>query len=429
MRRNGFARVAVVVLGDLGRSPRMQYHARALAAAGVSVDLVGESGAALLSDLQRNERVKCHYLARTGRRTAHTGMLFLILSAWRALRQSAALIWILIVRLRRPDVVLVQTPPAIPTLLLATMAARLRRARLIFDWHNFGFSMLALRLGPTHWAVRLSRWHERRMAAWASAHLCVSRAMRQQLHDNWNVDAIVLYDEPAEQFTPTPGHMRADFLSRILRPVAFVPFDWIDARRPAVIVTSTSWTADEDFGLLLDAAARADRILTNNAALAGSVPDLFVVVTGDGPLRPAFEQRARSLALKRVHLHTVWLVTEDYARLLGSADLGVCMHRSASGVDLPMKIADMFGAGLPVCALNYGPCLSERIDHGRNGLLFASADELAAQWMELFRGFPQPSPLLERLRRGVTTSSSLRWSENWRQQAASCFFGGDWIGR
>ena len=62
MRRNAIQRVAVVVLGDLGRSPRMQYHARALAKSGVNVDLVGESGAAVLPDLQENGRVRCRYL-------------------------------------------------------------------------------------------------------------------------------------------------------------------------------------------------------------------------------------------------------------------------------------------------------------------------------------------------------------------------------
>jgi hypothetical protein len=40
----GRAHVAVVVLGDLGRSPRMQYHALALAGAGARVDLIGLAG-------------------------------------------------------------------------------------------------------------------------------------------------------------------------------------------------------------------------------------------------------------------------------------------------------------------------------------------------------------------------------------------------
>lgn len=37
-------RVAVLVLGDIGRSPRMQYHAISLATNGWGVDLIGYDG-------------------------------------------------------------------------------------------------------------------------------------------------------------------------------------------------------------------------------------------------------------------------------------------------------------------------------------------------------------------------------------------------
>ena len=51
-----------------------------------------------------------------------------------------------------------------------------------------------------------------------------------------------------------------------------------------------------------------------------------------------------------------------------------------------------------------------------------TAEDLAEQWVELFRGFPQPSPLLARLRRGVEATCTRRWKENWKQHAAPVLF-------
>jgi hypothetical protein len=54
-----------------------------------------------------------------------------------------------------------------------------------------------------------------------------------------------------------------------------------------------------------------------------------------------------------------------------------------------MKVVDMFGSGLPVCALEY-PCIAdEMVKHGKNGLLFRDARDLADQLSTLFEGYTE----------------------------------------
>jgi beta-1,4-mannosyltransferase len=82
-----------------------------------------------------------------------------------------------------------------------------------------------------------------------------------------------------------------------------------------------------------------------------------------------------------------------------------------------MKIADLFGAGVPVCALDYGACLAERVRHGDNGLLFSTAQHLADVLFDLFAAYPHEQPLLDRLRSGARKSARPTWEEGWALEA------------
>jgi len=125
---------------------------------------------------------------------------------------------------------------------------------------------------------------------------------------------------------------------------------------------------------------------------------LLVIVTGKGLLREKYmaEIGALQKTWERVRCISLWLEAEDYPVLLGAADLGICLHASSSNLDLPMKVVDMFGCALPVCALNFD-CLHELVKDGKNGLIFKDASQLAEQMKTLLTGFPD-CPRLAALR-------------------------------
>jgi len=405
-------RAAVIVLGDLGRSPRMQYQGLALASQGAEVDLVGYTGAPLSPAVGAQSAITIHRIPspKGDRWRPARGTSRLTRALWdRALvmlRLLPTLLW----RVPSPDLLLVQNPPALPTLVVAVMVARLRGARLVIDWHNLSHTVLALRLGTSHWLVRLTRWCERRMGGAADHHLAVSGAMRRQLVDRYGLRGVtVQYDRPAEPFTPVSDQVRAEEKVRLLDLEAAAT-----GGRVGLLVTATSWTLDEDVELLLDALDLCEASLAPGDG--SGLATLRVIISGDGPLRAAFDARLAARPSGRIRIETRWFEPAEYPTLLAAADLGVCLHRSSSGLDLPMKLADMLGCGLPVCTLDYGPVLRERLCDGQQGRYFASAAALAAQIRELFERFPDGDALTA-LRTRTRGSDRTSWQQGWNREA------------
>jgi beta-1,4-mannosyltransferase len=171
-----------------------------------------------------------------------------------------------------------------------------------------------------------------------------------------------------------------------------------------VMVSPTSFSRDEDMNMLLDALALVAR--------RAPARPILLFATGYGPLRPRFEARARKIATDDIRIVTGWLPEPLYRDLLRAADLGVSMHRSASKVDLPMKVVDMVEAGLPAAVFDYGPCLAELVRPELKPLMFTDAEGLATRLGALLKG-----ATLAELHAHMARESGPLWGEEWRRVA------------
>ncbi|SCV71394.1 BQ2448_2982 [Microbotryum intermedium] len=483
--------IAVVVLGDIGRSPRMLYHAQSLVDHGFHTTIVAYKGSNPPKSLTESDRVQfVHLSTPLAFVSALPRPLFIALSPFKVLAGAWALFSALVFTLNHtPEYILVQNPPSIPTLPIVKLALRVcPQSRLIIDWHNTGYSILALRLGNQSPLVKLAKWTESFWGSKAFAHLCVTEEMRKKLIKEVSLQGkvAVFHDRPPRHFRRQTAQeansvcqthswlfKRIPFLAPLQdfyhspSPTLFTinenanPSFFPPSQRPALLVSATSWTADEDFSILLEAlkvyekAAKAyaqgkgglpQDALTSSGKSGTVLPKVLVVITGKGAGKEAFEREVERLdkSWEFVRVRTSWLALEDYPRLLGmsfsfrfavstlrgtligmllmyagSADLGISLHASSSGADLPMKVVDMFGCELPVLALGF-ECIDELVVHKKNGREFRDALGLADLLVELLKD-PQREEM-ERYRKGIKevrygdeAEEWCTWQENWNR--------------
>lgn len=336
-------------------------------------------------------------------------VLFQIWTLWRVLAyQTQACEWML-----------VQNPPSIPTLLLAILVCHLRKIKLVIDWHNLGYSILALKLGRSHPLVQVAKIYEERLGNFAQSHFAVTNAMCDVLKSDFGIHGAILplHDRPAPLFVPLSDAERVAFLAR--HELTAAEAADIIASKTKVVVSSTSWSADEDFSVLLEALRSYSTSATSDSPY---LPELLVIITGKGPLKEHYLEKIKELDAKQelemVTIKTAWLSFQDYASLLGAADLGVSLHTSSSGVDLPMKVVDMFGAGLPVLGYDNFKAWPELVQENVNGKGFSDSAQMSSIMEELFN---PTSKSLSILKEGAVRESKRRWSSEWDPVAGTLF--------
>jgi len=420
----------VVVLGDIGRSPRMCYHALSLAESGYEVDIIGYSGSDPPDQVKSNKNISIRHVRKV---TILPNFIPRFLKYFiKAFLQSVYLLLCLPL-FSYLDCILVQTPPGVPTLPVLYFYCLCKGTRLIVDFHNYSHTILSMSCGESHPLVKLTHFLEKLFGQQAVTSFCVTKAMQQDLYENWEIQATALHDRPAEKFRPVSVEEKHELMLRLGSNYPALKGNddkstifttqmedgsiSLLEHRPGLIVSSTSWTEDEDFSILLEALQKYEK----HASEFSNVSKLICIITGKGDLKQFYLNKIKEMDFKYVQFITPWLTAEDYPLVLASADLGVSLHTSSSGLDLPMKVVDMFGCGLPVAAIAF-PAIGELVKDEENGRIFKDSEELADVIQDWFKNFPaKPNKKHDTYRKNLEAFRSSGWSENWNKKALPVF--------
>ena len=179
-------------------------------------------------------------------------------------------------------------------ILVILKVTRLSKSKIIIDWHNYGYSIM--RVNHVNKAlVFLGKVYEMRLAKFADYHLCVSRAMQTDLVHKFGIarPPLVLYDKATAKFQQALSleDMHQLFTRAGLTDgdkTLFTERQGGQAKyrkdRPVFLLSSTSYTPDEDFMILVKALDELhDKVQTLRKSSSFRFPKIQVVVTGKGP--------------------------------------------------------------------------------------------------------------------------------------------------
>lgn len=397
----------------------MQHHCLSLARKGAIVDLVGYEESLPRPELLGNTNIHRYPLPVPPKLfNTSTPLTFVIFAPFKAFFQFTSLLYCLLYVIPpSAGYILLQNPPAIPTLIVTQFVSKLRMQKVVIDWHNFGWSILMMKLNE-HPIVWFCKFYEKVFGRTAYANFAVTNAMAKVLKDDMGIKAPIrtLYDRPPMHFVPLDAAAKKEFLES--HPATKRHAAAILSGKTKMITSSTSWTPDEDFSQLLAALLSYDSYASGaNFLKPGSAPSILAIITGKGPLKDGYMATIEKLEFQFITVETVWLESEDYPKMIACADLGISLHTSTSGVDLPMKVVDLFGVGVPVAAFGFY-ALRELVKHRENGIVFKDGQDLGENLKTLFN---PSSRELERLKMGAMKETHDRWDENWDNIAAPVF--------
>ena len=385
--------VAVLVVGDLNRSPRMLNHCIALTESFPNINevsLIGYDGGDIRSDIANNSKIKqYHFFQKINKFLRKLPrILFIFVALLKIILQTISLTWILL-RIPKFRFLILQNPPGIPSMLICWIICKIRGSKFIIDWHNYGYTILKVNNRP-NFIVNLAYKYEKYIGKKSDLNFCVSRAEKRDLKKQFNIDAICLPDRPVKGLFKFLNEIEANDLYKNypneLYSLIDTHLEKNQNKKPIVMISSTSWTPDEDFSMLLDAFIKTEEMIKESIedktkkdiynVTEDKIKKILFLITGRGPMRDKFMEKISEANLKFFDVKSIWLESDDYPKLLSLVDLGVSLHYSSSGIDLPMKVVDMFSGCLPVASVYY-ETINELVQENVNGFLFKNSKDLS----------------------------------------------------
>ena len=219
----------------------------------------------------------------------------------------------------------------------AFFASRLCRLPILLDIGEHYPGMMAI-LGRQHFTHHLIR--NRRLITWleawsvrlADAVLVVVEENRQRLSPfNRRIEVIGNY--PPSLAFHCPSQSKSRIYSTDGPPVRVISLGLIDSIRG------------------LDLAIDAFTLLVRE------LPNVRLVIYGDGPFRQALETRVAAAGLKKVITFGGWVSTEQKYHVLTEGDIGLLLHKVCELTQhtQPNKLFDYMSVGIPVLSTRLRP--------------------------------------------------------------------------
>ena len=383
---------AVLVVGDLNRSPRMLNHCISLTESFPEINevsLIGYNGGDIRSDISSNSKIKQYYIRQGINKLLRKlpRFLFIFVALIKIITQIISLTWILF-RIPKFKFLILQNPPGIPSMLICWIMCKLRGGKFIIDWHNYGYTILKVNNRPK-FLVNLACRYEKYFGKKSDLNFCVSQAEKRDLKKEFGIEAICLPDRPVKGLFKFLNEQEANELYKKypneLSSLIDSHLPENKNNKPIVMISSTSWTPDEDFSILLQSFIKTEEMILEHIedkdkkssinVTKEKIKKILFLITGRGPLRDNFMKKVNEAKLKYFDVKSIWLDSDDYPKLLSLVDLGISLHYSSSGIDLPMKVVDMFSGCLPVASIYYDTIV-ELVEENKNGFLFKNDKEL-----------------------------------------------------